>query len=67
MSETKIPGLKAAHRIVTPQCIENKGQFQAMVEAVETLEAKYSEYFEHNPGANFHFVLTIEQPSREEN
>lgn len=59
-----VPGIKAKHAIVTPNCRKLKGDDPAISEALERLreECKSCMSFEANQGANFHFVLTVERP-----
>lgn len=63
MSETKIPGIKAKHAIVTPICRANRGE-GALDEALARLRRAYEDLvgLEANAGANFHLVLTVERP-----
>ena len=60
--ETKIPGISAAHRIVTPACRSGHGPGGARMMAIETLTKAYDDLVgaEANQTANFHFVLTVE-------
>ena len=61
MAETKLPGIKSAHRIVTPVCRENKGRFAPAEEAANALVRKYAEYSKDDGGhVNWHFVLVRE-------
>lgn len=67
-SGTKTRGIKAKHAIVSPICRTNKTVEGAGREAAETLMAEYLELagLEANADADFHFVLTVERPSREQ-
>ena len=66
MSESKVPGLKAEHKIITPNC-RKKGDFVAFDEAVAALRYAYRTYLPlgNNSNANIHLVLTIEHPKSE--
>lgn len=65
MSETKIPGIKARHAIVTDQCRGNRGDEGAVDEALARLREEALSCFEGwrgKPGVQWHFVLTMEAP-----
>lgn len=66
MSETRIPGLKAKHAVVTPACIDSKGVAGACDEALERLRAEFlnCSACEANKNADFHFVLTVDRTSK---
>ncbi len=61
----KLPGIKAKHVIVTPECRANKG-LGALDEALDRLGTAYKGLYDHvaNGDARFHFVLTVEVPAR---
>lgn len=63
MSETKIPGLKAEHAIITPACRE-RGDAVVVADAMERIASELLAVMdaEANAGANFHLVLTVERP-----
>ena len=61
MPETKIPGLKASHQIISPICRENRGEMGALEEAFERIRATYWNC--QNPDTahwNFHVVLVAD-------
>ena len=63
---TTIPGSKAKHCIVTDACRENRGDWPAVDEALERLREEALlciKGWQNRPGAQFHFVLTVERPT----
>lgn len=64
--KTTLPGMKAAHRIVTENCVAGKGRDKACEEALETLRRQYAESAEGwGDRARFHFVLVVEPPEEQ--
>ncbi|MDP2621460.1 MAG: hypothetical protein Q8P46_15035 [Hyphomicrobiales bacterium] len=63
-TETKIPGLKVAHQIITPTCRVNRSNAGAIDEAVDRVAATYRRYAgdPNNAGVNWHLVLTRDAP-----
>lgn len=59
MTETKLPGLKAGHQMITPQCRANRGTTPAFLEAAERLQKAYDTYArcEGNESVTWHLVL----------
>lgn len=64
MSETRIPGLKSGHQIITPVCRVNRGSEPAFIEAVLRLQKLYDRYAasEGSENVNWHLVLVREEP-----
>lgn len=59
--ETKIPGMKAEHAIITPRCQQVQGgPLQAFDVAVNRLKHEYAACVSGSPEATFHLVLTVE-------
>ncbi len=69
MMETKIPGIKAKHAIISDAC-RKKGDVMAFDEVSDRLFAEYIKLARGawKPGqdAKFHFVLTVEYPIKSE-
>lgn len=65
MSETKLPGLKAGHQIITPDCRQNRGTTPAFLEAAERLQKLYDNYARAagNEPVKWHLVLIREDPT----
>ena len=63
MSETKIPGTKSCHRVISNECRENKGAEGAFHEAVSDARKVYDNCVEGLEGSKFnaHLVLVIEK------
>lgn len=64
----KIPGQKAEHAIITPQCVVNRGQLGAIEEALRRIKLEFlglAPIWEGR-GANFHVVLTVERQTEQE-
>jgi hypothetical protein len=63
--ETKLPGLKAGHQMITPTCRKNRGMTPAFLEAAERLQRTYDNYArgEGAEGVTWHLVLMREEPS----
>lgn len=61
----QVPGMKAAHAIVTDTCRENRGDGAAAHEAARRLIDEYYACLRESqpPGTQYHFVLTIERPA----
>ncbi|MFW6031349.1 MAG: hypothetical protein ACOC9T_02050 [Myxococcota bacterium] len=63
---SEVPGLKAVHAIITPNClVVQGGALLAFDEAIERLRRTYTETIEARerngaPSANYHLVLTVE-------
>ena len=57
--ETKIPGLKSGHAIITVECRTNRGRVGAFDEAASRLRKLYDQYStaEGNGGVDWHLVL----------
>lgn len=66
MSETKIPGIKTKHAIITKVCRKNRGVDGAFDEAVRRLREDYESLAAApaNEAANFHLVLTVDRGDR---
>lgn len=63
--ETKLPGIKAVHRIVTDTCRETKGTAVAYLEAEAALRDMFNKAIKGNgdtKGVNYHVVLVVELP-----
>ncbi len=63
--ESKVPGIKAAHAIISTNCRAMRGDIGAYDEAVLRLRSDYEKLLSHWPrekGAKFHVVLTVEYP-----
>ncbi len=59
MTETKVPGLKAGHQMITPECRQNRGTTPAFLEAAERLQRLYDDYArsEGSEGVTWHLML----------
>ncbi|MGN6767837.1 MAG: hypothetical protein ACTHJY_22050 [Rhizobiaceae bacterium] len=57
--ETKIPGLKSGHQMITPTCGANRGTTPAFLESAERLRRLYDNYAraEGNKDVTWHLVL----------
>lgn len=66
--ETKIPGLKSGHAIITPTCRQNRTVTGAFLEASERIQKLYDQYAraEGNKDVNWHLVLVRDDPARNE-
>ncbi len=67
MSETKIPGLCATHRIISDDCREAKGDETVRAEVRESVNhavARALDGWEKGKGAKIHVVVTVERPSQ---
>ena len=65
MAETKIPGVKTKHAIITPVCRDHRGSLGAIVEALRIVEKEYGSILGHDTQEQrptFHLVLTVEWP-----
>lgn len=61
--ESKVPGIKAAHAIISTACREGRGDVGAYDEAAARLRSEYEKLLKHWPrekGAKFHIALTVE-------
>lgn len=67
MIETKIAGLKCAHRMITPECRKNRGTTPAYLVAAEEIQAIYDRYSrdEANEQVTWHLVLVRSEPTAE--
>ena len=64
MSETRIPGIKALHAVISDNCRIARGQEGAIDEALLRLRESYMEIVDAWPtgkGTNFHLILTVER------
>lgn len=60
--ETKIPGLKAKHAIITPECRVNRGDTGAIHEALSRVLDEYKAILKaRSDKPTFHLVLTVEE------
>lgn len=61
---TTLPGLKAAHQIITPECRRNRTSGGAFLEAVQRIETLYRDLVkvEANTEVKWHLVLIREEP-----
>lgn len=64
MAETKTPGLKAGHQMITPTCRQNRGATSAFLEAAARLQNLYDNYARaaSNENVTWHLVLTRDEP-----
>ena len=63
MSETKLPGIKVSHVIITPVCRRNRTAGGAFKEAVNRLLFHYIAcQVNANNLADFHLALTVDSP-----
>lgn len=61
MSDTRIPGIKARHAIITPNCLRVKTDDEAFEEAVDRLRTEFHNTLGNRRSpANYHLVLTVE-------
>ncbi len=67
LSKTYIPGIKAKHKIVTPDCVKLHGGSKAMTIALGELEVEYHQlkWADANKDAKWHAVLTVERPQED--
>lgn len=66
MAKTKVPGIKAHHRIITDTCRQNKGPAaidEALASAREELGI-LDENWDVGKGVKLHVVVTVERPDR---
>ena len=63
MSEATVPGMKAAHAIITPNCrVVQGGPGDAFDEAVRRIRAEYVAcQLDCNAEASYHLVLTVDR------
>ncbi len=61
--ETKVPGLKAGHQLITPECRRNRGATPAFLEAAERLQRLYDDYArgEGSEDVTWHLVLVRQE------
>lgn len=65
--ETKLPGIKGGHQIITENCREIHTDEHVFDEATKRLKYEWEKYKEAWPkGTKFHVVFTIEPPKKEE-
>jgi hypothetical protein len=58
MTKTLIPGVKAAHQIITPECRANKTDVGALEEALENVGETYRKYVgSSGRGTKWHVIL----------
>lgn len=64
MSAT-VPGTIAKHAIISDECRRNRGEAEALAEAMDRLWREYESCAPawKDKGARFHFVLTLERPT----
>jgi len=66
--ETKVPGIKAAHAVITENCrVVQGGDVEAFDEASRRLRGEYEQLLDAWPqgkGASFHLVLTVDYPTK---
>lgn len=57
-----VPGINAKHRIITPQCRQNHGDFVALEIAIQDLKDEYKRILEKrgDDGAKYHLVISVE-------
>lgn len=69
MSDTRLPGIKAKHTIITPNCRRVQGGAKrAFTIATDILRKEYEEILrmrEDRTDLNFHLVLTVEKKEAE--
>ena len=60
---TRIPGLKSGHQMITPTCRVNRGVTPAFIEAAERLQRLYDNYAraEGNESVTWHLVLVRDE------
>lgn len=65
--ETKLPGLKTGHQMITPDCRRNRGVMPAFSEAVERIRVSYDKYAraDANAGVTWHLVLVRDDPAEQ--
>jgi hypothetical protein len=65
VSETRLPGLKSGHQMITPECRLNRGTLGAFREAADRLLSTYSGYVDAlaNAGVTWHLVLVRHDPA----
>ena len=63
---TKIPGKKAEHKIIKPECIDIHGEKNAFKIAINDLEIMYRKILIGYEGSNPHIHLVITVESEEE-
>ena len=63
-TETKIPGLKVSHQIITRTCRLNRSNAGAIDEAVDRVAKTYRKYADDpaNAAVNWHLVLIRDAP-----
>ena len=61
---TTVPGMKAKHAIITPECRAGRGAHSAFHEAVHRLKLEYNECvaIDANLNVSYHMILTVERP-----
>lgn len=65
---SNVPGINAKHKIVTPECRQNHGDYVALEIAVQALKDEYDRILgkRGDDGANYHFVLSVESEVKPE-
>lgn len=65
--ETKIPGLKAGHQVISPTCRQSRGTTPAFLEAAERLQRLYDDYAraQGSEGVTWHLVLVRQEPGKD--
>lgn len=64
-----VPGIAAAHAIITEECRRNRGDVGAFEEAVRRLRKAFDEgltFWALGTGKRIHLVLTVELPKENE-
>lgn len=62
--ETKIPGLKAGHQMITPECRANRGvkaSFELAATRLGDMFERYADDTEKNSNVTWHLVLIREE------
>ena len=64
---TTVPGMKAKHAIITPECRAGRGEDGAFDEAVHRLKLEYNECVavDANLNVSYHLILTVGRPEEE--
>ena len=65
MAETRIPGIKAGHAVITPNCRRIHGGPGAYEEACRRLREHYESLLvEGNRDADIHLTITVQRPRK---
>jgi hypothetical protein len=65
MKQTMVPGTKAKHCVITDTCRSNRGDNEAINEALRRIREEYLACVDGWPvgkGVEFHVVLTVKRP-----